>query len=100
MSEKMKAVGDLPPSEFDPRGRSPLDDTMFSAPIPTVDQAREDLHRAALSLEALKVIEGETPSIRRAIISMHEVFLCVGEHVEDVAAQDAADEIAAAGLAH
>src|SRR4051812_34788391 len=93
MSEKMKTA-DLPPSEFDPRGRTSIDDTMFSAPIPTVCSVRGELHRASLALESLRIIEGETPAIRRAIMAVRGAFADLDEHAEDVVAQDAADEIA------
>lgn len=84
-------TADLPPSEFDPRGRCGLDDTMFSAPIPTVCSTRAELHRAALALEALKIIEFETPAIQRAIQAVRGAFADLDAHAEAVVA---------AGLAH
>lgn len=98
MSEITKALTDLPPSEFGPRGW-PLDDTMFSAPIPTVCSTRAELHRAGLALEALQIVEFETPVIRRAIQAVRGAFADLDAHAEAVVAQDAANEAAAAGLA-
>ncbi|CUT11468.1 hypothetical protein BF49_2548 [Bradyrhizobium sp.] len=98
MSEVTKALTDLPPSEFGPHGRVGLDDTMFSAPIPTVCSTRAELHRAALALEALKIVEFETPAIQRAITAVRGAFADLDEHAGDVIAQGVAEQIAGAGL--
>lgn len=95
---------ELPLSEFDPRGcrgtngfpeyydRAPprFHDSMFDAPIVTADSVRSQIHAAMVSLEAVKIIEGETSDLRRAISAMHEAFTSVGEHAEDAAAAEKA----------
>ncbi|WP_375312835.1 hypothetical protein WHZ77_06025 [Bradyrhizobium sp. A5] len=104
MNEKFKTPADdltaLPPSEFGPRGYdSPnvgcegMPSDPAELPIMTVEQVRERIAATVLVMEALKLSDGETSYINRAIDLVREAYCNVTAHSAGVIARDMCDEV-------
>jgi hypothetical protein len=69
-----------------------LDEPMFGAPIMTAEKIEDRIDKLVRNIEALKVIDGASEALHRAMSSVHAAFAYVEVHAAAAAAEVEDDE--------